>query len=279
MKKIISLASLFIVFAACTKEIGVTGPAGAQGTAGNAGKGSAGDTGSIAGQLNLYNEFSIPLDDESGTVVTITSGSLQFTDTTNIAGQYHFSGLATGTYDLSYQKLGYGTMKVFGVSHFGGGLTPTAVEKVYVVQIPQKTAPDSLTATVNNGSYVYFDLHLDTSSLQYQQYYGNLEIFIGTDRNVGPNDYVTMGQTAFSPDGVGGYLGFLYKNDPTFPLPFHTGDSLYAVAYTFNLYLQPNNAYGYYTYPNPGETYIDPQTGREVYPNLSKPSNIFGFIY
>jgi hypothetical protein len=279
MKKIISLASLIIVFAACTKETGVKGPAGAQGAAGGAGQGSAGDTGTIAGQLNLYNEFSVPLDDESGTIVTITSGSLQFTDTTNTTGQYHFSGLATGTYDLSYQKSGYGTMKVFGVSHFGGGLTPTAVEKVYVVQIPQKTAPDTLTATVNNGSYTYFDLHLDTSSLQYQQYYLNLEVFIGTDKNVGPNSYVTMGTSAFSPDGSGGYLSVFFKNDPDYPLPFHSGDSLYAVAYTFNLYLQPNNAYTYYTYANPGETYIDPQTGREVYPNLSKPSNVFGFVY
>jgi len=51
--------------------------------------------------------------------------------------------MTTGTYDLSYQKTGFGTMKVYGLSHFGGGTEPTAVENVYVVHIPAKTAPDN----------------------------------------------------------------------------------------------------------------------------------------
>jgi hypothetical protein len=278
MKNIFLLSFLFLAFLSCTKEIGVTGPAGPQGPSGSIGN-SPSDTGSILGRLDLFDEFSYKKNDASGTIITLTSGSLIRTDTTGPTGQYRFSGLRTGTYDLSYQKTGYGTMKLFGLSHFGGGPQPTSIYDIDVLQIPQKTAVDNLAIFSNDGLNTVFSILLDTSSLQYVQYYQNFQLFISKDKNVSPFHFAHMIGFLFTPDGNGKYSAVMGKTDVTNPLPFKTGDTLYAVTYTYNRYVHPTVATDNFIDPGGQAYYIDPQTGLIIYPNMSRPSNILQFVY
>jgi hypothetical protein len=285
MRKHIFYLAILFTFLSCTKEQGVPGPAGPQGPAGANGKGSSTDTASIIGNLSLVDEFSFFQSDASGVVVTLSSGSEQHKDTTDATGNYNFAGISTGTYDLSFQKPGYGTMKVFGLSHFGGGTLSTQVGYIIMMQIPVKTAPDIFTLASNNYASAIFGLRLDTSSLQYQQMSENFIVFIGKNNTVSPSDYIiNLANTNIfvTPDGNGGYTVNFYKlTIPSLPYPIATGDTLYAVAYTYNVWVHDrsnpqNQGYGGY---GSESYYIDPQTGKIVYPNLSKPSNIVKFVF
>ena len=150
-----------------------------------------------------------------------------------------------------------------------------------LVQVPIKTAPNILSFTANTTGYTYFDLQLDTSSLQYEEYYQNLELFLGPNSNVSSTNYSWKATNPFYSDGIGGYLNIMIKGDQVNPPPFNAGDTVYAVAYTFNRFVHPTSAAGtdWYTDGVSSNTYIDPQTGLIVLPNLSKPSQILKFVF
>jgi hypothetical protein len=282
MKNNIFFLALLLAVVSCTKEQGVSGPAGSQGPAGANGKAAASDTQSIKGTVIVYNEFSTIQSDASGVVVTLGSGSQTHKDTTDAAGNYDFPGITTGTYDLTFQRSGFGTMKYFGLSHFGGGTLPTQVPVIDLLQIPVKTAPDTLLLTSNSYGQAVFTLRLDTSSLQYTQLNSNMLVFIAKNRVGNPNDYdVAITSNSF-PDGAGGYTVNYYKygiqSNPAAAITI--GDTLYAVAYTYNR----NNGTASGSSQSWGDLgsgsyYVDPQTGKIVNPNLSKPSNIVKFVF
>jgi len=273
---------LLFAVVSCTKEQGVPGPTGPQGPAGANGQSAASDTQSITGTVVVYSEFSKVLTDGSGVVVTLSSGSQTHLDTTDAAGNYNFPGIPTGTYDLTFQRTGYGTMKFFGLSHFGGGTQPTQVLPIDLLQIPAKTAPDTLFLASNSYGQAVFTLRLDTSSLQYTQLNSNMLVFIAKNRVGNPNDYdVVINQNTF-PDGVGGYTVNYYKyglqSNPAAAISI--GDTLYAVAYTYNRNNGTTNGSSQsWGDLGSGSYYIDPQTGKTVNPNLSKPSNIVKFVF
>ena len=278
MKKNIFHLALLLTFLSCTKEQGVPGPTGTQGPQGPNGKSAAADTASIVGKVVLYNEFSYLQNDASGVVVTLISGSQQYNDTT---GNYDFPGITTGTYDLTFQKPGYGTMKLFGLSNFGGGTLPTQVGTDYLMQIPVKTAPDTFTLTSNNSYMATFDLRLDTPSTQFVEIAQDMLVFISKNKAPTPTDYDIILDSYDNPDGIGGYTVYFYKSNLiNLATPIVTGDTLYAVAYSFNRYIHigasPSQAYGDYGLSS---YYMDPQTGKYIYPNLSKPSNIVQFTF
>ena len=279
MKYILLFLSIFIAFTSCTKEVGVAGPTGPQGTAGVDGTGAATDTGTITGRLTMYDEFSYSVGSNAGVIVTLTAGSLRKTDTTDAKGTYAFPGIKTGTYDLTYEKSGFGTMKMLSISHFGGGAAPTLIKDVILIQVPVSTAPDSLGLSANNGSYTNFLIRLDTSSLAYVEYYQNIALFCSKDKNVSAYNYQYKNTFSY-PDGQGGYVESFTKNDISNPLPFNYGDTVYAVFYTYNSYVNlTSNVNSTIKYITDGGTYTDPQTGATILPNLSRPSNVLKFVY
>jgi len=282
MKNILLLLSLLVILFSCTKETGVTGPAGPDGPAGPAGNGPANDTGSIAGHVSLYNEFSYKEASAGGVIITLTSGDFKKTDTTDATGTYQFSGIKTGTYNLTFQKSAYGTMKVVSLSHFGGGMLATPVQEVALVQIPVKTAPDSVNGltVIRSGAYTSFTIKLDTSSLQYVQNNNNFLLVFSKDKNISTTNYTYQYPPILYADGAGGYVA-VTLSDGLSRWPFVPGDTVYGMVCTFNRYL-------FTTINNPDfgpfdaagiASYIDPQTGTTVYPNLSKPGNVLKFVY
>jgi hypothetical protein len=231
------------------------------------------------GNAVLYNEFN-QKSDPSGVVVTLSGGAQQYKDTTDAKGNYVFPGIPTGTYDLTFQKPGYGTMKLFGQSHFGGGTSPTRTGTVYLLQLPAKTAPRTLSLVSNNFNLTTFSLTLDTSSLQYVQVQGDILVCITKGRAGTPSDCDFIVNPDAWPNGNGGYTPIFNKLDQTTTTHIATGDTLYAVAYTFNRYIGVATASSQsYSDLGPASYYIDPQTGKSVYPNLSKPSNIVKFTF
>jgi hypothetical protein len=263
MKKFLILIILYSLLNGCKKEVGIQGPSGPPGPAGMAGMNN--DTGTISGTAYLYNEFSFKLASQSGITVTLISGTTQLTAMTNDSGQYQFHGILTGTYNLTYAFAAFGTANRYGISHFGGGALPTEVPEVDLVQIPVKTAIDSMSVVELYGTYIEVTIKLDTSSLQYVQYYQNLLLLVGKSNAVGPESYVKSYGQAFIPDGFGNYTMVFQQSDvASF---FNPGDTMYITACAYNRYIHPNSSPIWYTDDVANESYIDPLTGYVIFPN------------
>jgi len=269
MKKIsLFLSLLLIIFYSCKKEIAVQGPAGPGGEAGANGFGK--DTGTISGNLALYNEFTFPVADSGEVVVTLSSGSFQQTTSSDAHGHYSFSGITLGTYNLSYQKAGFGTMKVFGLSHFPGGPLPTVVQDVALLQLPVKTAIRSITG---EDSHTYYRLRimLDTSSNSYLQFYGNLVVLYGNTPDVSPSHYLIMhSEYVLNDPTSGGYTDYIDKSSVAGY--FKPGDTVYVTACTYSRYVHKIKEPGELFDLGSSGYYIDPADGRYVYPNISQPA-------
>jgi hypothetical protein len=86
--------------------------------------------GNMAGYVYTFGEFAesgIP-DDKSG-VTVIVLGTKEYTTTSDKNGRFEFSKLPAGTYELQFQKNGYGTLKQFGIKHLGG--EPTVLNSAF----------------------------------------------------------------------------------------------------------------------------------------------------
>ncbi|HXB35478.1 MAG TPA: carboxypeptidase-like regulatory domain-containing protein [Puia sp.] len=241
-------------------KAGHSGPAGPAGAAG-----MNHDTGTITGTAYLYNEFSFKLASQSGITVTLISGTTQLTAMTNDSGQYLFHGIPTGTYNLTYAFAAFGTVNRYGISHFGGGAIPTEVPEVDLVQIPVKTAIDSMSVVELYGAYIEVTIKLDTSSLQYVQYYQNFLLLVGKSNAVGPTNYVKSYSQIFTPDGLGNYTMVFQQSDvASF---FNPGDTMYITASTYNRYIHPNSSPIWNIDDVANESYVDPLTGYVIFPN------------
>lgn len=258
------------VLASCKKETGVPGPAGPQGS-----PGPNYDTGTVQGAVLMYNELSLPLQNRSGVIVTLIEGVQLVNDTTDSSGHYTFHNVLTGTYNLTFSKQGYGTMKIFGFSFFAGGNAPTpSVEDVYLLQIPRATVPIALSMDLDSG---LVKITLDTPGTSYTQYQANFIVYFGKDRNVGPSDYISYVNNYFVPDGAG-YSSFYYYADLS---KFGPGDSLFAVGYTYNMnvHIADSLASSFMPLPGANSIYLDPATDVWTYPNLSAPSPLVGILF
>lgn len=247
----------------------MTGPAGAPGNAGR--NGNLLDTGTLSGNLAEYDEFSWPLPDSSGVSVSLDLNGTPVSTTSDHSGNYYFHGLPAGTYNLTYQKTNFGTMKVFGISHTPGTSLNTDVPEVYVLQNPVKTAVDSIGMTTSYF-YIFLKIYLDTSSLTYSQYAYNFVVLIGT--NPDPSTSNTALSPLFyyiTPDGNGAYSLVIVKSSlggsNQSPGPY------YISVGTYNRYVR--------AFANPvsffdtgfGGYYVDPSDGKYVYPNLKLSPN------
>jgi hypothetical protein len=75
--------------------------------------------GSLVGYVYTFDEFANQLADRSGVLVTVVGGKNR-TAYTDENGRFEIAGLATGTYELRFEKPGFGILKQFGIQHLGG---------------------------------------------------------------------------------------------------------------------------------------------------------------
>jgi len=110
---LIPILSLF----SCQKK-DVAGPAGPQGPTGPPGE-NVSAKGDIQGKVILYDIFGQPLTDNSGATVSLDNTSPLQQAVTTADGSFTISSVHAGTYDLTIQKQGYGTMPYFNFAHAG----------------------------------------------------------------------------------------------------------------------------------------------------------------
>lgn len=76
--------------------------------------------GSLVGYVYTFDEFSKLLDDHSRVMILAIGKSEVYRTFSDKNGRFEFENLPAGTYELHFEKYGFGTLKQFGVKHLGG---------------------------------------------------------------------------------------------------------------------------------------------------------------
>ncbi|MBS1566325.1 MAG: carboxypeptidase regulatory-like domain-containing protein [Bacteroidetes bacterium] len=219
--------------------------------------------GKIIGYVGLRDERGGGILD-TGVTVTLSNNAPVKTMTTDIHGRFQFDSIAPGSYDITYEKAGYGTFKTFGLV-LPGGNTPVSAGKINLVKVTS-TVVDSLAIDTTASDHItlsaYIHPSLDDST---GGSISTARFFVGMDDpNVSCSSYIFSDSDYGNVSWDGGKRivqyclplsqvnGYVIKNLP-----------LYAVAYGA---------------PSDNSAYFDIGTGNTVWPALSiAKSNVVTF--
>jgi hypothetical protein len=152
---------------ACKKE-NVAGPAGPPGPDGL--NGDSVLSGKIYGRVLLYDTLGKSMGDNSNVSVSVnTSPFLQFTS--NQDGSFTSPSFSSGVYNLSFDKAGFGTMKVFNFQHTGG----PNFSQTGIIEMGEKLSSwfdikNFQADTVNDNSYRYINVTITLAHPQHLPY-------------------------------------------------------------------------------------------------------------
>lgn len=252
MKQLILMLYCCLFLVACVNW-DITGPVGPEGPPGPPGQKPPGaDTSSIVGRVFAFNQFTRPIWPVDSVKITLHLSADSTLETTpDAAGFYQFNGISTGTYDLTFSRNLFGEMKVFGLTHISGGILNTTVQEVSIVEIPTQNAADS--AWFYTGAAGYFSVRFRVPPADFGMSERNYEIYFSKNADVSLSNY-------------------LYRTEFILHMPtgllspyFAPGDSIYARVYMLPRYFY-TPIVGWSNSIRPGISYVDPATGKLVYP-------------
>lgn len=227
--------------------------------------------GSLVGYVFCFDEYANLLDDQGHVQVTAV-GLKQYRCTSDENGRFEFANLPAGTYELHFEKAGFGTLKQFGIKHYGGKPTVLGLsldgsdgrsafflyQMVTSQVVDMVIESDTIKATLSfTGVYPeYVDLVLFLSDASG---FNTDEAKVKTTRSL-----VRHGNI---------YIRYLYPAD----LPFEPGQQVFvrACVVTTGAIIENRNM-PYYI--SGTDTYYDYSLGQTIYPNQGNESAQFNFI-
>lgn len=225
--------------------------------------------GSLVGYVYTFNEFAELLPDHGGVLVS-TRGNKKYKTTTDKYGRFEFKDLPVGTYELCFEKEGFGTLKYTGVKHLGG--TPTIfglrdnnryITAFFIYQIPKTKILDI--SIENDTLYASFDLN------GYEPYWMVLDVYFSEYPGFTTDEAQQSVHRGLLP-GKGIYKCRLTQNK-TPELP--KGKKIYFRArinrWTGGVYIGNLDVYGI-------SHYFDYSLNKTIYPNIGDASSEYSFI-
>lgn len=209
--------------------------------------------GPLSGSIQLWDDKTSTLTDNSGVLVMVddlANTSAQ----TSATGSYSFASLPYGLHDLTIMKTGYGTYRLFGVSHTAttNGTTLPAVQlgKLATTSVTSLTTSG---ATYNGSpgvSVLYSVSPTPTSTNR-----GYVRYFLSTDKGVSNTNYKYASSvlSVLNNNTTGGFT-----KDDLLTAGFTSGQTVYLRLYGESV---QSNAY------------TDPNVGVMVFPN-SNPTTV-----
>jgi hypothetical protein len=224
--------------------------------------------GSLVGYVHTCDEYGRSLNDHSHVQITAT-GRGTYSTTSNAAGRFEFKGLPTGTYEVTMESPGFGTMKEFNIKHLGG--EPTIMgeyfysyELIYAYYLYQMP-----TSTINSlqfaGDSVIVNISFTSS---YEPEYYSLRVYFSRQ------DGFDISNADFSEPFSLYKSGDVYKgfnsasSDFTYCTP---GQHIYYRACVVE------GPYGIGLY-RPISSYYDYNENKTIYPNQGNASNQFSYV-
>jgi hypothetical protein len=217
--------------------------------------------GSIIGYAMLFDQYANMLDDHSG-ITVYTEPGRKYAGKTDITGRFEIKGVPTGTYNLSFEKEAYNTMKYPEVIHLGG--KPTII-------------------TPWDRVVLYPDITLHITTMTFQENRINVEI----EYLVNPlPDFIYIRLFFSTSDGFSTEDAEYTADIDVFPsgyfqdlpdLPFESGTTVYCKGSLFTNYPWAIR-FGESHYADCIDTYYDETLGATVYPNITEESDQYAFI-
>ncbi|MCF8335427.1 MAG: carboxypeptidase-like regulatory domain-containing protein [Bacteroidales bacterium] len=234
-------------------------------------------TGNMVGYVYTFDEFGDILDDHSEVKVTATGVDKEYSTLSDSKGRFELTDLPTGTYELSFEKEGFGVLKQFGVQHLGG--KPTILnhfsqdsrdnDAYFIYEMPTTEVTN---LTIENDT-LYGDFSFTEQeppqAIQLRLYFSTEEDF-----NIQSAQYV-QNRKLFKND-----TRYLRKMDfENYDTPFQQGEKVFFRARIFtqvDMYRLPQ--YGN-SYVDGIDTYYDYESNKTIYPNINDESAQFSFIF
>lgn len=205
--------------------------------------------GVLSGTVQLWDDKTNTLSDNSGVTVTVDN-LVNTSAVTDATGKYSFANLPYDLHDLTFTKAGYGTYKLYGVSHASNanGTTLPAVQLGKVAT----TSVTSLTVSGNtyNGSpgvsVLYSVAPVPTSTNR-----GYIRYFLSTDAGVSNTKYgyASPVLSVLNNNTTGGFT-----REDLLTAGFKAGQTVYIRLYGESV--QSNS-------------YTDPNVGVRLFPNIN----------
>lgn len=242
--------------------------------------------GNLVGYIYTFDEFSQLLDDHSGILITALGITGEYHTFSDKNGRFEFKGLPAGTYELHFEKSGFGTLKQFGIKHLGG--EPTILYMVFdpavngnaffMYELP--TTEITYLRIVNNMIYCECSFTKpEPAAIALQLYFSLQDNF-----DIQSKQYI-IPSLRLEKDG-GGYSSYWLTSTYWLTVipspPFKPGDKVYFRACASPLYyggIGQNviNLHGRHLFGI--DSYFDYENNQTVYPALGKVSAQFSFVF
>ncbi len=227
--------------------------------------------GSLVGYVYTMDEFSQLLSDHSGVLITALGINEKYSTFSDKNGRFEFKGLPSGTYELHFEKKGFGTLKQFGIQHLGG--EPTILNMLFGREI-------------NGSAFIIYEL--PTTEITYLNFEKDI-IYCECSFSKPEPDFIVI-QMYFSlqdnfdlqsaqflvpsqrlpKDGEG------YKGGRYFTLPFKPGEKVFFRAAASPFYNSSIVLFNRYFFGI--DSYFDYESNQTVYPALGRVSAQYSFI-
>ncbi len=208
----------------------------------------------ITGSVNLYDEGTTKVDNSNMTI-TIEGSSPIIAATTDTNGNFTLSNVPFGTYNIRYEKTGFGTFKKFGIEHKNNAtaiLNTPSIGKNATTQITKVEAKISginvvLSVTTNPAG--------SNGNSRYVRY------FLSSNANVSNENY------SYFSSGLVSQINpkeITLLNRDLINLGFSSGQTIYVRIYGDSFW---------------SNEYEDPTLNRKIFPNLNaNTTNAVSFI-
>lgn len=207
--------------------------------------------GSFSGTIQAWNDKTGSLSDASGILVKISNLS-NFSATTDASGRYTIENVPYNIHDVEISKTGFGTLKVFGITHDGtGSNTGTIVPTISFGQLSTTSVTAFSVAgnTINGAPGVSFNYTISpvpsTSNRAFVRY------FLSTSAAVSSTNYMAY-STVNNFSNLSNITGF--TSSELLGMGFTTGQTVYVRMYGDSF--RSND-------------YLDPNSGIRVFPNIN----------
>ena len=215
--------------------------------------------GAISGTVTLWTDKSSSLNDASGVIVTI--GNLPGkTFTTGANGQFRFEDIPFDQYDLVFTKQGYGTFKIFGITHTrptGSSVSLPVVTNIPSIQMGAQSTTNVLSHTFllnlyNAGPGVSYTYTVSPNPSVSNR--GYVRAFLSTSSSVSSSNYTAYStvRSVLSTPATGGF-----SLEELNGFGFTSGQTVYIKLYGESFI---------------SNDYTEPLTGKRIFPNLSSTS-------
>lgn len=227
--------------------------------------------GKMVGQIYTFSEFGELLDDHSQVKITAIGMDESYTVNSDQSGRFELKELPTGTYELHFEKSGFGVLKQFGVQHLGG--QPTILPKAnsyeyafFLYEIPTTTITNLSIVDDSLSVYCSFTVPVQLDRVRVQLYYSTSDNF-----SLSEAEYVEA-KNLWNANGY--FTSILYFQDA----PFDPGETVYVKAGCINevgIFQPLNNYRTIYGIDN----YFDYESNTTIYPGLGHESAQYSFIF